>query len=148
MTRHEIRKAAEEMGVMPQAAAAMRIRYLVDDVAFWDDVADDVSFTYALRAIDEIIDLKPMAKHKPRESTITDDMIAQARQVPITRLIDFRQGKARAWCHDDNNPSLFHATRTNRASCPVCAKYFDPIAVLMERDGYSFVDAVKALQGM
>ena len=80
-----------------------------------------------------------------RIPAITDDMVEQARQVPIDQVIEFHHGKAKAFCHDDNNPSLFHATRTNRAICPVCDRGFDTIGVLMHRDGMTFIDAVRSL---
>lgn len=80
-----------------------------------------------------------------RKQTITDEMIETARNHPVTNLVEFRRGKATAWCHDDKNPSLFFGSRTNRAVCPVCDRKFGPIDVLMTRDGMTFVEAVKFL---
>lgn len=81
----------------------------------------------------------------PSRDEITDTMIESARQVPVDQLIDFSRRKAKAWCHEDRNPSLVHATRINKAWCPVCGRYFGPIDVLMDRDGMTFRDAVKTL---
>lgn len=82
---------------------------------------------------------------KDRDNGITDEMIARAKETPIDSVVEFTRGKTRAWCHDDNNPSMYHGTRTNTAVCPVCDKKFDPIAVLMTRDGMNFPDAVRSL---
>lgn len=80
------------------------------------------------------------------ETSITDEMIATARAYPVDKLVVFHRGKCNAWCHDDRHPSMYHGTRINAACCPVCNKSFDPIAVLMTRDGMSFINAVKELQ--
>lgn len=77
--------------------------------------------------------------------TITDDMIDQARRYPVDRLVEFKRGKATAWCHEDRNPSLYHGTRTNTAVCPVCDLKFGPIDILTKRDGMSFKNAVRSL---
>jgi len=79
------------------------------------------------------------------DSQLSEDQIEQARQYPIEKLIDFNRGKAIAFCHDDKNPSLYHARRTNRANCPVCDRSFNPVDVLMIRDGMSFASAVRNL---
>jgi len=78
---------------------------------------------------------------------VTDDMIQQAREVDVSTVIEFTRGKAVAFCHDDNNPSMFHAKRKGLACCPVCNRYFDAIQVLMDRDGLPFFTAVKQLIG-
>lgn len=80
------------------------------------------------------------------DNGITDEMIARAKSFPVDKLIDFTRGKCHAFCHEDKNPSMFHGTRLNLAVCPVCDKKFDPIAILMQRDGMSFIAAVKELQ--
>lgn len=93
-------------------------------------------------------ELKVMEKllvFKRRPDEITEEMIEQAREYPVDRLVDFCRGKATAWCHNDRNPSMYHATRKNLAVCPVCDKKFNPIDILIYRDGYTFPEAVKAL---
>ena len=81
-----------------------------------------------------------------KRPAITDDMIDKAREYPVTQLVEFRHGKALAWCHQDSRPSLCHMTRINKAWCPVCNRYFSAIDVVMTRDGLSFLDAVRSLQ--
>jgi hypothetical protein len=74
-------------------------------------------------------------------------MIETARSVDVRSVVEFgRSGKALAWCHEDKRPSLYYGNRTNRAVCPVCDKKFSALDVLINRDGYSFIDAVRSLQ--
>lgn len=94
---------------------------------------------------DELETIKKMTKD-PKEQ-ITDDMIEVARRYPVERLVKFTRKKARAWCHEDKNPSLVHMDRKNFAWCPVCDRKFDAIGCLIDRDGMRFVDAVKYLTG-
>lgn len=82
---------------------------------------------------------------KPKDG-ITDDMIWTAKHFPIELLIEFTKGKSLAFCHTDTNPSLSMHSKSNTCRCFVCDKSFDPIAVLMERDKLSFIDAVRQLQ--
>jgi DNA primase len=49
--------------------------------------------------------------------------------------------------HGDTRPSLRVNVQTGRYWCPVCAAHGDGIGFLMERDGLSFADALKALEG-
>lgn len=88
------------------------------------------------RAIERLID----------PDRITDEMIETARRYPVMNLVEFYRGKATAWCHDDRRPSLYHGTRNNIVVCPVCDKKFNPIDILIHRDGMSFTEAVKRLQ--
>ena len=149
MKPYDILKKSKEFGIMYEAAIPIRLRYLVDSVAEYaaNHIASgcEVSKIYAFRAIDEIIALKGY-RRKEGGSKITEEMIERARNYPVSRLIRFRHGKATAWCHEDKNPSLYHATRQNRANCPVCDKSFDAIGVLMSRDGCTFAAAVEMLQ--
>lgn len=93
----------------------------------------------------EINKMRWMLKIKDNNE-LTDGMIQHAREYPITNLIDFNNGVASAWCHEDKTPSLKYWERANRARCFVCNLTFNPIDVLMERDGMNFYDAVKRLQ--
>jgi hypothetical protein len=77
---------------------------------------------------------------------LTEDQIRVAKFHPIENLIEFRNGKAIAWCHNDKNPSLTLWRQGNRAKCWVCDKAWSPIDVLMKRDGMGFVEAVMMLQ--
>lgn len=93
------------------------------------------------------LELHRMKSATKAKEGITEDDIEAARSVDVATLIDFTRGKAIAFCHEDKNPSMFHATRTNTAQCPVCDKKFDSIGILMERDGMGFIEAVKQLSG-
>jgi DNA primase len=76
---------------------------------------------------------------------ITPEMIDQARQYPITSIIDFSKGRYRC-CpfHKDRNPSM--ALYDNHVHCFVCNRSWDSIRATMELDGVNFRDAVLALQ--
>lgn len=91
----------------------------------------------------ELEAIKKMTKD-PKD-VITDEMVEEARRYPVDRLVSFSRGKAVAWCHPDKNPSLTYMTRTGKAWCPVCGRYFNAVDILMDRDGYTFKDAVKEL---
>jgi len=146
---------------MPQYAVNARRRFLTDELelldlesAFCRDYEGDVDNEYFFlrqhsfleekraKVMQELRAIKNMTIHTPG---ITDEMIESARQYPVDQLVEFIKGKATAFCHNDRKPSMYHATRLNRCNCPVCGKSFDPIGVLVERDGVSFKDAVKQL---
>ncbi|MDD2900130.1 MAG: CHC2 zinc finger domain-containing protein, partial [Desulfuromonadaceae bacterium] len=76
---------------------------------------------------------------------ITPEMIDQARQYPITSIIDFPKGRHRC-CpfHEDSNPSM--ALYDNHVHCFVCNRSWDSISAVMELDVVSFREAVLALQ--
>lgn len=147
-TPHHIRKAAKDMGIAYSEAVNARCRFLADRIADFLDYGDPVSVALAWKDIDEVVALKKTLARKiiPINDRITDEMIEAARQVPVDSLVEFSHGKARCFNHEDNNPSAFHATRTNTVGCPVCCKHWDSIGVLMTRDGYTFQDAVRRLQ--
>jgi hypothetical protein len=153
---------AEGFGLGKQYAINARRRFLTENLEELDDAIESfgdyegnlASEHFALvqfsdlgielaKTKGELGRLKNITVTKP---DITEDMIETARRHPITSLIEFKRGKAVAFCHADRNPSMFHATRLNLAICPVCDKKFNPIDVLIERDGYSFKSAVKELQ--
>jgi hypothetical protein len=76
---------------------------------------------------------------------ITPEMIDQARQYPITSIIEFPKGRYRC-CpfHEDRNPSM--ALYENHVHCFVCNRSWDSIGAMMELDGVTFREAVLALQ--
>lgn len=76
---------------------------------------------------------------------ITDAMIEHAREYPVDKVIEFNRGKAACFNHEDKHPSLTHNKKHNRAHCFVCGKGWDAIAVLQDRDGLSFPEAVRRL---
>ena len=81
---------------------------------------------------------------KPQRG-LTDADIEAARSVPITRVVEFGRGKSKCFNHADKNPSMYHGTRSNRAVCPVCGKSWSAIDVLIDRDGMTFIEAVRYL---
>ena len=84
---------------------------------------------------------------RPTEKDISEADIVRARDYPITQLIEFNgAGMAKAFCHEDKQPSLSYWAKANNCRCFVCGKSFDSIAVLVERDGMSFIEAVKKLR--
>ncbi len=76
---------------------------------------------------------------------ITPEMIDQARQYPITSIIEFSKGRYRC-CpfHEDRNPSM--ALYENHVHCFVCNRSWDSISATMALDGVTFREAVLALQ--
>lgn len=87
----------------------------------------------------EVIRLK-----RPGTGEITESDIEQARQYPYTELLPFRNGKATCPFHADKTPSF--GVKGNRGKCFSCGWSGDPIDFVRERDGVSFVDAVKRLR--
>jgi hypothetical protein len=81
----------------------------------------------------------------PVAGKTTPEMIEQARQYPITSIIDFPKGRHRC-CpfHEDSNPSM--ALYDNHVHCFVCNRTWDSISATMELDGVTFREAVLALQ--
>ena len=76
---------------------------------------------------------------------ITPEMIDQARQYPITSIIEFSKGRYRC-CpfHEDRNPSM--TLYKNHVHCFVCNRTWDSISATMALDGVTFREAVLALQ--
>lgn len=163
----QIVKAADEMGVNRQYALNCRVAYLKSELVSMGDAyadmvvsaLDELAQDFALldgnmalirKRIDstkrELDILRRRMRGKVSDNEVTDEMIERARRYPVELLVEFKRGKTRAWCHDDRNPSMYHANRLNLCICPVCDKKFDSIAVLMQRDGLTFHEAVRRLQ--
>lgn len=130
-------------------AAAIRCRYLYDRIGSALESRSDIADHWVFEDIEEalyLLEKSPILdarKNSPYEEKVLD--IEGAKAYPIDNLIDFKNGWAVAWCHPDRKPSLFHSKKTNRAICWACNKPFDTIAVLMERDSMTFIEAVKFL---
>jgi len=76
---------------------------------------------------------------------VTEEMIEQARQYPIEKLIDAnKSGMARCIFHDDSRPSM-SIKKYNRAYCFTCGAKADTIKIYQQLNGASFHDAVRAL---
>lgn len=115
----------------------MRLQEIDPYFWWWVDAAVDVQ---------RLVAFAKRYSVKPIGNKITDDMIEQAKEYPVTGLVEFVRGKALAFCHDDHSPSAYHGSRVNRLMCPVCDKSFSSIDILIHRDGMSFPDAVRFLQ--
>lgn len=172
MLCHDNLKLLEDYGVDRVYALTCRRKYLTKRL--WqieDDVEQAVkdctqcpetdqdgwqwAFAFLISTVHDLWDEKKRVKAEldqirkllfRQETGLSEEMIEAARRFPVDRLVEFTRGKATAWCHEDRNPSLYHGTRRNVAVCPVCNRTFNPIDILMDRDGLSFAEAVKALQ--
>lgn len=152
---------AESTGLSLAACRSHRIAYLQrhiserrDDAAWLANQGDELSSRLALDVYAEILpearELKYLTRlqqgYRPPRNSITEQMIEQAREYPIEQVIEFdRQGKALAFCHADNHPSLSWHKNRNRCTCFVCGKSFNSIDVLVQRDHMTFPDAVREL---
>jgi RNA polymerase-binding transcription factor DksA len=165
MTRKQLIERAEFMDFDVAEAMRHRVKYLAEqrDAILQDieECEDDILFNESLNHITKVylaISVESLKTHLkkvnreikalttlPREGEITDDMVEQARAYPIENLIDFTRNRSKAFCHDSDSDSLMKANHGNYAWCHVCGILHNPIDVLMRRDGYSFVDAVRQL---
>ncbi len=150
-----IEEAAESMGVSVSHAVLKRQSYLWTEMNFWLDVDvgpttwDVLCSPIFFKILDEMIQLRKdiFWRDKPRsKNDVTPEMKDRAKAHPVTNLIQFNKGKALAFCHSDKTPSMTYYAKMNRASCFVCNKTFDPIDILMIRDGMKYHDAIRALQ--
>jgi hypothetical protein len=151
MTTFQLKRDAEAMGISIESAIRMRIRYLTDLICSLPDYIEHGGVTPDMQlgeAVDEILMLKEYrSNHKKpaKPDAITDEQIQAAKDAPIESVVEFVRGNVACPFHDDKHPSAYHGTRVNRLCCPVCNKTWGAIDVLMQRDGYSFIDAVKQL---
>lgn len=153
MKPHEIRKTAEEFGISIESAVRMRVRYLVQLCGQWDDYLDEktdiMPESTAMDAILEINELRKYEKNYHKINTknsITDEMISAAREYPVASLVELSRGKTLCFVHQEKTPSMQLHEKRNRLHCFGCGWDGGPIDILMERDGRSFIDAVKELQ--
>lgn len=145
ISEYQLRKNASDFDISFESAIRMKLRFVVESAKIWLDVGCEDVFW---KCFDNIVVLKNMLKNSERKmkQDITSEDILRAKSVPIESVIDFNKGKAVAFCHPDKNPSLSWDKKNNRAYCFPCSKSFDTIDVLVERDGMSFIEAVKKLR--
>lgn len=74
---------------------------------------------------------------------ITQEMIERAREFPFENLIELKRGKALCPFHEDHHPSM--GIKNNRYHCFACGASGDTISFVMNREGLSFIEAVKFL---
>lgn len=151
MRPYEVYQKAKELGIMPEAALAMRMRFLDQRIGICRDDRESAPGLLAVWILQDVAERNELKKlwEKERafkENQITDEMIERAKTVPLETIIEFVRGKALAWCHDDHKPSLSLFRKNNSARCFVCDKNFDAIDCYQYAFGCDFVTAVKALQ--
>jgi len=84
--------------------------------------------------------------NKPKDGDVTESMIASAREYPIEDLFDnIQRGRVIPFCHDSDSFTGQVGGRNNIMYCHKCHKAFNPIDVLVERDGLTFIEAAKRL---
>jgi hypothetical protein len=141
--------AAREMEIDVVEALRCRYRFLMRRLEYW--IANDDR--YNLEVHSTVMELKRVqklgeaAKMPVKKGDITDEMVEIARNTPIKSLFSDEKDWVLAWCHADKTPSVHVNSVKNVCFCNPCGKSFDPIAVLMSRDGMRFTDAVKYLAG-
>lgn len=170
MTLNTTLQAARDMGVPERYAVMRRLAFLQPQIKhlereIWGARRRmDRSRDPLIKALSESFirdqekELRPMKReatallnHVNGKETvqapggITPEMIDQARQYPITSIIEFSKGRYRC-CpfHEDRNPSM--ALYENHVHCFVCNRTWDSISVTMALDGVTFREAVLALQ--
>ena len=142
-------RKARENGIDRVAAVRMRVRYLLQEIEICEKAPYDYDVMNMIMQdnFDEIYYL--FGKIKRTEvytESITDEDIERAKEYPVENLIELdSRGKAIAWCHDDKNASMTLWKGKNRVRCWACSKTYNPIDILVERDGLSFIEAVKRL---
>lgn len=177
MSLYTLLRAAKDMGVQPRKAVSMRLQYLMPQIkelrkevavarkrvarAFMPRVRikHEVSLALALddlepleREAQALLDfINGKVKVTVKTGTITPEMIAQAKAVPITQLLEQENKGGLVHCpfHEDKDPSA--SVKNNFLICfGGCKpkdgrKGWDTISLLMERDGLTFREAVLTL---
>ena len=85
---------------------------------------------------------KPEAE-KPKDP-ITPLRVEQARQYPISELLEIKRGTTLCLWHDDHRPSM-KIYRDNHVYCFVCNRRADSIDIYMSLNGVGFREAVRKL---
>ena len=96
--------------------------------------------------IEEIIILKSFGQGSRAAAAISDEMIEAARDYPISQMFDFKRGRTRCPFHNSKGDDLSHHAKSNRVHCfGSCGRSWGTIDVAMDRDGMTFIEAVKHL---
>ena len=156
-----LQRMARDTGLTLLECQQHRIAYLKRHIeelsqnAQWLSTDDgELSPIFCRQVCEEIISESKELRHlifisrpnyKRLTGTITAEMIEAAKRVPVEDLVEFHRGKALAFCHEDKYPSLSLYQAKNFCRCFVCSKSFNPIDILIHRDNYSFIDAVRRL---
>ncbi len=94
-----------------------------------------------------------LTPRSPVHTSITEEDIARAREMPIEEMYSGRLFKSggKSQCglcpfHKERTPS-FHIYKDNRYKCFGCQEHGDAIELYMKTNSVKFIDAVKALTG-
>ena len=163
--REKIIETASSWGIDHKTAIKTRMRYLLrsigevkDEIRHWNEMIwnleDQAAITLLNRRIERLdkkqrgfnIRIKNLEQdHQVSINSITSAEIEAARAFPIMDLLADRIKNKKVLCpfHDDHNPSA--SIKNNKLRCWVCSKSWNPIDYLMEKDGLSFIEAVRYL---
>jgi hypothetical protein len=150
---YAIKKICGEMDFSYKSAVKHRLMYLCQRLWYWgrwfeyDKAWEKLDMPYST-VPDIIVEMRRLIaslERKEKKGDITEDQVEYARNYPIDKLLEFKHGKTICPFHEDTKPSMFHATRTNHANCPVCNKSWDAIEILIQRDNLNFIKAVETL---
>lgn len=147
-----IAQTAAEFGIKLETAFAMRIRYLQSLLDLWckyiDEQIDIMPESDMMTITGELISIREYQdrlKKGIKQNEITEEMIQVARDYPIENLIELDKGKILCFVHSEKTPSMqLHKVR-NRLHCFGCGADIDSIAIMMQRDGMTFPEAVRFL---
>lgn len=152
MSYYNTIKIANEMGIPVRQAISKRKSYLLslikEEKKTFNEQKDALNACFIWNQIRKMYkEITYLEQFKERDSTyeINDKRIEQANNFPVDSLIEFKNGRCEAFCHESDSYSMSHNIKANRAHCFVCNKSFSPIDILMQRDGLTFIEAVKQL---
>jgi hypothetical protein len=151
----QIKENAENFDVPFADALKMRVRYLQGLLSQWcsyiDEQINEIPESDVMKIIGELVAIKNyqdrLKSGTPITNKITDEMIQAAKSYPIDQMFDFSRSQ-RIPCpfHNSKANDLSHHTKSNTVHCfGACSKTWNPIGVAMERDGLTFIEAVKLL---
>ncbi len=162
--REKIIEMANQFSINPETAIKTRMRYFLqsidetkDDIKYWNEMIwgleDQAAITILNRRIQKldkkINGLSIRIKNLEQEDQIsingiTSEQIEAARAFPVEDLLEnIHRNRVRCPFHEDLNPSA--SIKHNRVHCFVCNKTWNPIDLVMERDGLTFINAVRRL---
>jgi len=162
--REKIIDMAGQFGIDPETAIRTKMRYfrqsideIKGDIKYWNNMIwewdDPVVITLLNRRIERLdkkqrgflIRIKNLEQdHQVSINGITSEQIEAARAFPIEDLLEnIHRNRVRCPFHDDTNPSA--SIKNNKVHCFVCNKTWNPIDLVMQRDGLSFINAVRRL---
>ncbi|MBE3137623.1 MAG: hypothetical protein IMZ43_09590 [Thermoplasmata archaeon] len=164
MNRQKIEEIANTLSVDPQWAINTRLRFLRGEIKCLSGRLGELSrmvlgeldwvHLQLLGSVIKDVEKKQygmkcqvnyLKNNTQPTSGISGHHIEQARNYPIEELLGETNRSHRYKCffHEDEHPSA--SVKNNKLRCWVCSKSWNPIDLLMQRDGLSFMDAVKRL---